>query len=54
MSNDELTKSVMLTEKAHNQLIEAAEAKYGTSNIRFSDVVQTLCEEEIARQGDDS
>lgn len=54
MSNDELTKNVKITEKAHDQLVEACKARFGTSKIRFSDAIETLCNEEIARQGDDS
>jgi len=46
----ELNKPVMLTETAHSQLAEAAEARYGTTSIRWSDVIETLCKEEIARQ----
>lgn len=50
----ELTKNVKITEEAHNRLREAAEARYGTTSIRWSDVVETLCNEEISRQdGDD-
>lgn len=50
MPNDKLNKNVKLTQDAHAALIEAAEARYGTRRIRFSDVIETLCEEEVARQ----
>jgi hypothetical protein len=54
MPTNELIKPVMLTEEAHNRLAEAAKARYGTTSIRWSDVIQTWAEEEISHQGSDN
>jgi hypothetical protein len=48
-----LTKSVKITETAHHRLVEACEVRFGTSKIRFSDAIETLCNEEINRQEGD-
>lgn len=44
-----------VTEECHERLTEAARLRFGTEHIRWSDVIQALCEEEIARLrgGDD-
>jgi len=49
----ELTKNMKLTESAHSTLVEACKARFGTDKIRFSDVIETLCNEEIARREGD-
>lgn len=50
MSETQLRKSVKLTPTSHRRLREACKAKYGTEKIRFSDVIEQLCNEEIDRQ----
>lgn len=47
---EELTKNLKIAESAREKLGEAARARYGTEQIRFSEVIETLSREEIARQ----
>lgn len=50
--SDTATKSVKVTEIAHARLVEATEAMHGTRHVRFSDVIESLASDEIARRED--
>lgn len=53
MSEDELTKHVRLTEQAHDRLVEACKARYGTTSVRWSDAVEQMALETIEREQED-
>lgn len=43
--NEDLTKSVMLSEQAHQELNRACRAEFGTTRIRYSDAIEQFCEQ---------
>ncbi|WP_327052317.1 hypothetical protein [Halomicrococcus gelatinilyticus] len=50
MAEGELIKHIRLTEEAHKRLVEASERRYGTTSIRWSDVIQQMAEEAIEQE----
>lgn len=56
MSSSKQTKSVKLTEQAHENLMEAKLALYGPSlmhEVSFSDVILALTEQQLSGNTDD-
>ena len=44
MSNNELRKTVRLSEESYQKLNEACRAEFGTTRIRYSDAIEQFCE----------